>query len=93
MAKSGVRKSPASDKRRLIKFSNYSMCITLPKWVIDQLEWKKGDLLTLTTDVSQGRITLFKEPEGPLMPVVEVVAKAQAAPVESTGGKSNKLRW
>ncbi len=49
------------EKRRLIKFSNYSMCVTLPKWVIDQLEWKKGDQLTLQTDVKQGRITLYKE--------------------------------
>lgn len=50
-----------TEKRRLIKFSNYSMCVTLPKWVIDQLEWKKGDQLTLVTDVKQGKITLFKE--------------------------------
>jgi len=95
MAKGGARKSSTSDKRRLIKFSNYSMCITLPKWVIDQLEWKKGDLLTLTTDVKQGKITLFKEAEGPLMPVVEV-AEAQAQPMtkESDSGEATpKLRW
>lgn len=52
-----------TDKRRLIKFSNYSMCVTLPKWVIDQLEWKKGDVLTLVTDVKQGKITLSKAKE------------------------------
>lgn len=50
-----------TDKRRLIKFSNYSMCITLPKWVIDQLEWQKGDELTLVTDVKHGKITLFRD--------------------------------
>lgn len=50
-----------TDKRRLIKFSNYSMCITLPKWVIDQLAWQKGDQLTLTTDVKKGTITLYKD--------------------------------
>ncbi len=50
-----------TEKRRLIKFSNYSMCITLPKWVIDQLEWQKGDELTLVTDVKHGKITLYKD--------------------------------
>lgn len=50
-----------TEKRRLIKFSNYSMCVTLPKWVIDQLAWQKGDVLTLTTDVKHGKITLFRE--------------------------------
>lgn len=49
------------EKRRLIKFSNYSMCVTLPKWVIDQLVWRKGDVLTLVTDVKHGKITLFRE--------------------------------
>jgi hypothetical protein len=37
------------------------MCITLPKWVIDQLEWQKGDELTLVTDVKHGKITLFRD--------------------------------
>ncbi len=50
-----------TDKRRLIKFSNYSMCITLPKWVIDQLDWQKGDELTLVTDVKHGKITLYRD--------------------------------
>jgi hypothetical protein len=50
-----------TEKRRLIKFSNYSMCVTLPKWVIDQLEWQKGDELTLHTDVKQGKITLYRD--------------------------------
>jgi hypothetical protein len=52
-----------TEKRRLIKFSNYSMCVTLPKWVIDQLEWEKGDVLTLSSDVKQGKITLYKDPK------------------------------
>lgn len=50
----------SSDQRRLIKFSNYSMCITIPKWVVDQLNWQKGDLLTLDTDIKQGKIVLYK---------------------------------
>lgn len=95
MAKSGAsRKTSVLDKRRLIKFSNYSMCITLPKWVIDKLEWKKGDLLTLTTDVKLGKITLFKESEGPLMPVSEVIAETEPALLKSGSTESTpKLRW
>lgn len=50
-----------TEKRRLIKFSNYSMCVTLPKWVIDQLHWEKGDVLTLSSDIKQGKITLYKD--------------------------------
>lgn len=50
----------SSDQRRLIKFSNYSMCVTIPKWVVDQLQWQKGDLLTLDTDIKQGKIILYK---------------------------------
>ncbi len=74
-----------TDKRRLIKFSNYSMCVTLPKWVIDQLAWQKGDLLTLITDIKQGKITLYREPDQPPKP----------RPVESSADETApaKLRW
>lgn len=75
-----------TDTRRLIKFSNYSMCVTLPKWVIDQLEWQKGDQLTLVTDVKQGKITLFRDnqPTSQLKP-------AQSKPSETA--PPPKLRW
>lgn len=78
-----------TDKRRLIKFSNYSMCITLPKWVIDQLEWKKGDQLTLVTDVKQGKITLYKEKEGAIS-AADVAANGQN---EGSDQPPPKLRW
>lgn len=32
--------------RQLIKFSNYSLCITLPKEYIDNLGWQQGDRIT-----------------------------------------------
>lgn len=35
--------------RKLIQFSNYSLCLTLPKVLIRELGLKKGDLLTLET--------------------------------------------
>lgn len=85
-----------TDKRRLIKFSNYSMCVTLPKWVIDQLEWQKGDVLTLVTDVKQGKITLSKDKEASqaqpakTIAVEEVIIPATELPAES---ETPKLRW
>lgn len=85
-----------TEKRRLIKFSNYSMCVTLPKWVIDQLGWQKGDYLTVVTDVKQGKITLFREQEEPEQPKS---AKQVSTPTTNEGGKpaiqgaTPKLRW
>lgn len=79
-----------TEKRRLIKFSNYSMCITLPKWVIDQLEWKKGDELTLTTDVKQGKITLYKRDDA--SSDKEEVTEERSEPPE-VAEQAPKLRW
>lgn len=79
-----------TEKRRLIKFSNYSMCVTLPKWVIDRLEWKKGDQLTLTTDVKLGKIMLYKESDKHLS---TAVSKAKKQDREAFLGESPKLRW
>lgn len=47
-------------KRKLIKFSNYSFCITLPKEAIDHMGWKKGDTLAVVFDDSTGKITVVK---------------------------------
>lgn len=47
-------------KRKLIKFSNYSFCITLPKEAIDQMGWKKGDTVAVVFDDSSGKITVSK---------------------------------
>lgn len=77
-----------TDKRRLIKFSNYSMCVTLPKWVIDQLEWKKGDQLTLVTDVKHGKITLYRDPEQPAS--AESKSTTESSDIKSP---APKLRW
>jgi hypothetical protein len=79
-----------TETRRLIKFSNYSMCITLPKWVIDQLEWKKGDQLTLCTDVKEGKITLYKATESTQVSKISPVKEEEPA-TEAT--ESTKLRW
>lgn len=35
-------------KRTLIKFSNYSLCVTLPKAMLKKLELDKGDEVAIT---------------------------------------------
>lgn len=47
-------------KRKLIKFSNYSFCITLPKSAIDDMGWKKGDTVNATFDDKAKKITITK---------------------------------
>lgn len=49
-----------TEKRKLIKFSNYSLCVTLPKWVIRELKWSKGDLVDMDVDPESGTITVSK---------------------------------
>ena len=93
-----------TEKRRLIKFSNYSMCVTLPKWVIDQLHWEKGDVLTLSSDIKQGKITLFKDTkEASKQTTPKSVAIQSLKPSQDTDlkqvseitddGVTEKLRW
>lgn len=35
-------------KRNLIKFSNYSLCVTLPKAMLNKLNLDKGDEMKIT---------------------------------------------
>jgi len=49
-----------NEKRKLIKFSNYSLCVTLPKWVIKELKWNKGDLVDMKVDEEAGTILISK---------------------------------
>lgn len=49
-----------TEKRKLIKFSNYSLCVTLPKWVIRELKWNKGDLVNMEVDSDGGTIRISK---------------------------------
>jgi len=48
-------------KRRLIKFSNYSFCITLPKKAVEQLGWGKGEVVDVNFDPKTRRITVGKK--------------------------------
>lgn len=44
----------------MIKFSNYSLCITLPKWVVRKLKWEKGEEVNLFVDEKKAEILISK---------------------------------
>lgn len=45
-------------KRKLIKFGNYSLCITLPKQLISKVNLKKGEEIELTVDAEKQRLII-----------------------------------
>lgn len=47
-------------KRKLIKFSNYSFCLTLPKFAVERLGWKKGEEVEVEFDEGTEIIKIFK---------------------------------
>lgn len=49
------------EKRKLIKFSNYSLCITLPKWIVKKLEWDKGDEVDVEIDEKNGKLIISQK--------------------------------
>jgi len=73
------------EKRKLIKFSNYSLCVTLPKWVILDLKWKKGDLVNMEVDSENGKIIITSGRKTPSSkPIPKKTAEKKS---------SNNLRW
>jgi len=48
------------EKRKLIKFSNYSLCVTLPKSVITKLKWVKGDIVSMRVNENSKEIVISK---------------------------------
>lgn len=49
-------------KRSLIKFSNYSLCVTLPKTMLNKLNLDKGDEVMIT--MKRGKIILEPNTSG-----------------------------
>lgn len=47
-------------KRKIIKFSNYSFCITLPKKAVEALGWKKGQEVSVNFDPKSKKISIFR---------------------------------
>jgi len=85
-------RSTEAENRKLIKFSNYSLCVTLPKSVIRKLKWGKGDVVRLVVNEDKGEILIRK---GLRVPKEKEIVKAiKAKPqVRKPAEKSAKARW
>jgi len=46
--------------RQIIRFSNYSLCITLPKEFVDILNWCQGDRIKFQIDPQSQQLILSK---------------------------------
>ena len=75
------------EKRKLIKFSNYSLCITLPKWIIKKLKWEKGEEVNLFVDEKKAEILICKGKKA--TPPVPSTAKSKPA----ASSDNSTMRW
>ena len=76
-----------SENRKLIKFSNYSLCVTLPKSVIRELKWNKGDVVKMQVDEKKGEILITKNTATKEQPSKKLAETTK----QSTADK--KSRW
>jgi antitoxin component of MazEF toxin-antitoxin module len=79
---------PLETKRKLIKFSNYSFCLTLPKSAIEQLGWGKGEEVNVVFDEQKQLITISKTSKG-----APPTANATRQPTAQKPAEKPKLRW
>lgn len=81
-------------KRRLIKFSNYSFCITLPKKAVGVLGWGKGDEIEVAFDAKKKKITISKGGETKNNPNSKTKSSARGQSKTKDGIQPiPKLRW
>ncbi len=81
-----------TENRKLIKFSNYSLCVTLPKLVIKRLKWGKGDIVRLVVNEDKGEILIRKGLRIPK--IAEAIKSEQPKPkTKSNVKKPGKARW
>ena len=78
--------------RKLIKFSNYSLCVTLPKSVIRKLKWGKGDIVRLVVNEDKGEILIRKGLRIPKEKEIAKVIKSKPAAKQAVK-KIGKARW
>ncbi len=52
--------------RQIIRFSNYSLCITLPKEFVDQLNWHQGDRINFQLNPQSKQLILSENNSKPL---------------------------
>lgn len=85
--------------RRLIKFSMYSYCITLPKDFVSNLGWKKGDLLKIRANPTRDKLIVSRETEKKktVNPKItkkeEVILFDQSKKAKNGQEKTANLRW
>lgn len=70
--------------RNLIKFSNYSVCVTLPKNALEKLGWKSGQRVYMTADIERGTLTISKQLR---------TAETEENQVNIAQNNPDKLRW
>lgn len=70
-------------KRKLIKFSNYSLCITVPKKMAQSLGWDRGDLLNLYLNEQDKTIKLSKK-KGTIKPEANQITETVKQAIETT---------
>lgn len=78
-------------KRRLIKFSNYSFCITLPKKAVAALGWEKGENVEVVFNSRSKNIVVSKDTAAP-----EDIPKAKTKEKNTQKQEIKpipKLRW
>ena len=74
------------DKRKLIKFSNYSLCLTLPKWLTRDLGWEKGDVVDLEIDSENAKVIISKGK-------IKTEAKKSSKKEVGVNKKNTRYRW
>ena len=80
-------------KRKIIKFSNYSFCVTLPKKAVDKLGWKKGDDVSVNFDESLKRISIFKTRNGKTVITKKTTTAGKKSKAKSAVKPIPRLRW
>lgn len=82
------------ENRKLIKFSNYSLCVTLPKSVVRKLKWERGDVVRMEVNENKGEILIRKGLRVPKEK--ELVKKTDGTKISSkrkVKSKASKARW
>lgn len=93
MEKVAMTSEEKSVKRRLISFSNYSTCLTLPKKALEKLGWRRGDVISVDVDFGKGQMVLRRGGGrvGVEGPKTELTASEPVEP--SPDAQSSELRW
>ncbi|MBI3261217.1 AbrB/MazE/SpoVT family DNA-binding domain-containing protein [Candidatus Berkelbacteria bacterium] len=93
--------SKKKNRRRLISFSNYSICITLPKKALEELGWHKGTEVDINVNLGNRSMTLSRTSVAITPPAPPIEAATPADPIikpyhamqEQSEEVNEALRW